>query len=136
MSSSAPSARFDTPVPAVAAASDDTTIVGGAPFDGTVAAVSYIAEAAITGVTANSRTVRLVNKGQAGAGTTMIASKAFITGTNAVAADETALVLTATAADLVVVAGDVLAWESAHVGVSGLADPGGLVAVTMQRAYA
>ena len=120
-------------VPAAAAGADDTTNLGTAPFAGTVSAVSYVADAAITGAATDSRTVSLVNKGQAGAGTTVVATLALVEGVNAAAADETAITLSVVANATKVVAGDVLQWTSTHVGSTGLADPGGLVRVTLTR---
>jgi hypothetical protein len=82
--------------PAVAANADKTTILGEAPFDGVVTAVSFMASAVLTGADTESRTLSIVNKGQAGSGTDEIAAKAFISGVNAPAADETALNLAGT----------------------------------------
>lgn len=119
--------------PAVSTAgNDDDTVLGQAPFDCTVTKVEYVPEAAITGAATNNRTVSLVNKGQAGSGTTTVASLSFASGTNAVANDERAITLSVTAADLNLTAGDTLQWRSIHVG-TGIADPGGLVRVTIAR---
>lgn len=135
MTATAPTTRIGMLVPAVAAGADDTTTVAIAPFDGTVTAVTYVADTAITGQDTNTRTLSLINKGAAGSGTTTVATKTFSSGVNASAFDETAITLTATAADLEVSEGDVLAFKSLHV-ASGLADPGGTVYVTIQREYA
>lgn len=121
-------------VPANAAGADSTTPLGTAPFAGTVESVTYIATAALTGADTDSRTVNLVNRGQAGAGTTVIATVDFDAGSNAAANDETTIPLSAVAGATTVAAGDVLDWESVHVGSTGLADPGGLVVVTIARA--
>lgn len=105
-----------------------------APFTGKVAEVTYTAAAAVTGAASPaSRTVSVINKGQAGAGTTVVASLALVSGVNLVAFDERALTLSATAADLQVVAGDILEFRSAAVGGTGLVDPGGVVSVTFER---
>lgn len=121
-------------VPAVATAgNDDTTVVGQAPFAGTVTSVQYVAEAAITGAATNNRSVSLVNKGAAGSGTTVVATLAFGSGVNATAFDEKAITLSVTAADLVIAAGDTLAWVSTHIG-TGITDPGGIARVTVSRA--
>ena len=120
-------------VPAVSTAgNDDDTVLGQAPFECTVTAVQYIPEAAITGADTNSRTVSLVNKGQAGSGTTTVASLALTNGVNAAANDEKTVTLSGTAANLVLAAGDTLQWRSIHVG-SGITDPGGVVRVTISR---
>lgn len=103
-------------------------------YNGTVTAVTYTPDATITGANTNSRTVNLVNKGQTGVGTTVIATLAFVSGVNATAGDEKAIPLSGTPANLVVAAGDVLEWQSVHVG-TGIADPGGLVKVTIDRTY-
>jgi hypothetical protein len=118
---------------AVAAGSDLTTIIGEAPFAGTVTAVTYAPNSTLTGANTDSRTLAVVNKGTDGNGTTSVASKAFTSGVNANDYDETAITLSGTAANLVVAEGDVLAFTSTHVGSTGLADPGGRVAVTISR---
>jgi len=121
-------------VPAVATAgNDDDTVIGQAPFAGTVSKVEYVPEAAITGAATNNRTLSLINKGQAGSGNTVVASLNFGNGTNAAANNEVALTLSATASDLVVTEGDTLVWRSLHVG-TGITDPGGLAKVTYSRA--
>ena len=119
-------------VPDVATATDDTKILAEAPFAGTVTGVTYTPDAAITGANTNTRRVALLNKGDDGSGTTIVAELQFNSGVDAVAGDEEAITLSATAANLDVAAGDVLAWESEAVG-TGLADPGGLVQVTISR---
>lgn len=120
-------------VPAVSTAgNDDDTILGQAPFDCTVTSVQYVPEAAITGAATNHRTVSLVNKGQAGSGTTTVASLTFDNGINATANDEKTITLSGTAANLVLAAGDTLLWRSIHV-LTGIADPGGVVRVTISR---
>lgn len=117
----------------VAAASDLSTIVGEAPFAGTVTGVTYTPKADLTGANTESRTVSLINKGSDGNGTTVVATLAFVSGVNATDFDEKAITLSGTAANLVVAAGDVLAWVSTHVGSTGLADVGGLVQVEITR---
>lgn len=124
---------IEADVPAVSTAgNDDDTVLAQAPFDCTVTAVEYVPEAAITGAETNHRAVSLVNKGQAGSGTTVVASLTFDDGVNAAANDEVALDLSETAADLDLSAGDTLQWRSIHVG-TGITDPGGLVRITVAR---
>lgn len=132
--STAPYVRvIEADVPAVSTAgNDDDTVVGQAPFDGVVAKVEYVPESAITGADTNSRTVSLVNKGQAGSGSTTVASLALTNGVNAAASDEKTITLSGTAANLNVTAGDTLLWRSVHVG-TGITDPGGLVRITLSR---
>jgi hypothetical protein len=102
---------------------------------GTVSAVTYAPVTAITGANTNTRSVSLVNKGQAGAGSTVIAIIQYNSGVNAAASDENTVTLSGTPANLVVAAGDILQWQSTAVG-TGIADPGGLVAVTISASYA
>lgn len=118
---------------AVAANADATVIVGRAGLAGVVTAVTYTPEADITGHATESRTFTLINKGTDGNGTTVIATLAMLAGVNGVDFDEKAITLSATAADLVVADGQILAWTSVHVGSTGLADPGGRVKVIISR---
>jgi hypothetical protein len=104
-----------------------------APFAGTIAGVTVTPVTVLTGANTDSRTFKVTNKGAADAGTAIPASKAFVSGVNAVAEEETALTLSATAADLVVAAGDVLEVESLHVGSTGLAGPQAVVRITFSR---
>lgn len=120
-------------VAATAAGADFEVAVCAVPFAGTVTGVNYIADTTLTGANTDSRTLSLINKGQAGLGTTSVASKAFVSGTDGLSFARTVITLTATAADKAVAAGDVLAFKSQHVGSTGLADPGGTVEVTIAR---
>lgn len=120
-------------VAAVAAGADLESDLDAAPFDGTVTSVSYVPSTVLTGANTDSRTINLVNKGQAGAGTTVVASRAFVSGQNIAADDEGAITLSAVAGATTVAAGDVLVWQSNHVGATGLADPGGLARVAISR---
>jgi hypothetical protein len=99
---------------------------------GTVAAVSVVPDATITGANTNTRKYELINKGQTGAGSTVVASIQFDSGVNAPGFDSKALTLSATPANLVVADGDVLALVSTSVG-TGIADPGALVKVSVSR---
>lgn len=111
------------PVASTAAGADASGRYVVAPYDGKVTGARIISASAITGANTDSRTVELRNRGQAGGGTALVASKAFISGVNAVADTTTALTLTAVAADLLVAAGDILEVISLHVGATGLAGP-------------
>jgi hypothetical protein len=105
-----------------------------APFDGTVSGVTYTATAAVTGAASPaSRTLSLINKGQAGVGTTVVATLALVGGVNLVAFDEKPLTLSVVADATKVVAGDILEFRSAAVGGTGLVDPGGSVTVQFER---
>lgn len=105
-----------------------------APFTGKVAEVTYTPLAAVTGAASPaSRTLSVINRGQAGAGTTVVASLPLLGGVNLVAFDEKTVTLSVTASDLLVTAGDILEFRSAPVGGTGLVDPGGTVSVTFER---
>lgn len=134
MGDSAPLVRaVEADVPPVSTAgNDDDTVLFQAPFDCTVLLVEYVPEAAITGADTNSRTLSVVNKGQAGSGSTTVASLALTNGVTASAYNEKAVTLSGTAANLVLAAGDTVQWRSVHVG-TGITDPGGLVRVTISR---
>lgn len=123
--------RIEATVPAVTIAATADQVIGEATKAGRVTSVSYTPEAAVTGAASpDSRTLSVVNKGAAGAGSTTVASLALVAGVNLVAFDEKAITLSGTAANLVVAAGDQLAWVSTAVtGAGGLADPGGHVVI-------
>jgi hypothetical protein len=74
-----------------------------------------------------------VNKGAAGAGTTVVATLAMTSGVNGVAFDEHSTTLSVVANATTVAAGDILAFVSTHSGSTGLADPGGMVEVEITR---
>lgn len=116
----------------VAAGSTAAQAAAVAPFAGAVAGVTYVPAADITGAATNNRRLRLVNKGADGTGTTVIATYQFTDGNNADEFAEQALSLSGTAGALDVAEGDVLAWESTHIG-TGIADPGGLVRILLDR---
>src|SRR6476646_594880 len=118
-------------IDATAKGSDATIPVGVAHFAGTVTSVSYIAVSKITGANTNSRTLKLINEGAKGEGTTVVAELALISGVNAGALVAMALTL-GEAKKLGVAEGDVLAWKSEHIG-EGLADVGGEVRVSVSR---
>jgi hypothetical protein len=65
----------------------------------------------------------------------VIATIQYNSGVNAAAADENPVTLSATPANLAVSAGDILQWQSTAVG-TGIADPGGLIAITIGAKYA
>jgi len=119
-------------LPALGAAVAGDQVVGEAPFAGTVTSVSYTPEAAITGDNTNTRTMTLVNKGQSGSGSTVIATLAFTTGNNAAAFDEKQFVMSDVANATTVAAEDVLVAVETVAG-TGLANPGGRVEVVLSR---
>lgn len=117
---------------AAAAQAVETVGITEAPFDGTLTAAAIIPLTTLTGANTDSRTLQVFNRGQAGAGTTLMASKAFTSGVNAPAEAETSLTLSSTASDLVVASGDVIEVKSLHVG-AGLAAPQLLARVSFSR---
>lgn len=123
---------FEATVGAAAAGDDASTVVGVAPFAGTVTAVEYIASAAITGHASNNRTFSVINKGASGTGSTSVAAITSNASTSFTAFDAKALTLSGTAANKVLAAGDVVAFTSVHA-ASGVADPGGVIRVTVAR---
>lgn len=130
---SAPLTRvLESPVPGVTLAADDDTVLGQSDLDATVTSVAYVPEAAITGAATNNRAVSLINKGQDGAGTAVVAALTFGASVNAAADNEVAVTLSGTPANLLVLAGDTLVWHSTHNG-TGIADPGGVARVTLAR---
>lgn len=113
---------------------DGTHTLGEVRRDGTVTSATLIPDTAITGAATHHRRVRVINKGADGTGTTIVAELIFINGVNAGVTDEKALTLSGTAANLEVAAGEVLAYESTHIG-NGIADPGGVVQVEINPAF-
>ena len=125
---------ISTPVAAVGTAGNTLeSAIGDAPYAGAVTAVDYIPADDITGAATNNRRLRLVNKGQDGEGTAIVAELQFVNNTDADGFAANALTLSSTSANLQVEAGDVLAWESTHIG-SGITDPGGIARVVVERA--
>jgi hypothetical protein len=118
---------FAKTVPAALVGADHNTDIGVAPFDGVVTSVNYKPTTTITGAATNSRTVKLVNTSN---GNAVVATYAFTAGNNATGGAQKAITLSSTPADRQVSEGDVLEWQSVHVG-SGLADPGGTVTVQL-----
>jgi YD repeat-containing protein len=122
--------RLEATVPAVTILQTADQVIGEVNKAGRVTAVSYTPEAALSGAASPaSRTLTLVNKTQAGIGSTTIATLALVSGVDLVAFDEKAITLTATVADRAVAAGDEIVWVSTAVGGTGLTDPGGHVVV-------
>jgi hypothetical protein len=134
MASKQPLTRtFEAVIPATAAGADFEIVICKAPFAGTLSAASYTPDTDITGANTDSRTIQVINKAADGNGTTVMASKAYTLGVNATDFNEETLTLSATAADLVVAAGDIIVGKSLHVGSTGLADPGGTFIIELTR---
>lgn len=110
-----------------------TTILGKAPFVGTVSKITFIPKAGITGATAEARTYTVRNKGLSGVGTTSLGTLSFITAVNASAFVPKDATLSVVAGALEVAAGDVIAVTSLDTGSTGIADPGGKWIVEITR---
>lgn len=95
-------------LPAAAAAAVPETPLGEARGAWTVTEVGIVAEAAVTGATATARTLTIYNRGQAGAGTTVVATLVLNTGTDLVANDKRTFTLSAVAGALNIADGDAL----------------------------
>jgi len=121
-------------VAAAAAGAAQDLVIGKAPFAGRVSSVSIIPEAALTANATNFRTFRVINKGQAGAGSTVVASRATDTPAtdDLVAFDEKTIDLSGTPANLNVAAGDVLAADETVAG-TGVAHSGYQIVVEISR---
>lgn len=133
MSAQAPLyANYEVSLDALAVAVDGLYPVAVAPWVGTIVSATYAPDAAITGANTNSRTLNVLNGGAAGSGTTNMAALPLVSGTNLTAEHPTALTLSGTAANLAVSAGDIVQFQSLHVG-TGIADPGGTVFLTLSR---
>lgn len=100
-------------------------VIGEVSHGGKVREVTVIPEAGVTANATNYRTIQVLNKGQAGAGSTVVASLALDTPTtdDLVAFDEKTIPLSGTAANLTVAEGDVLAVDETVAG-TGLAHGG------------
>lgn len=109
-------------------------VIGEAPFAGTVTSVVIVPEAAVVAHATNYRTFRVVNKGQAGSGSTVVATFATdtVTTDDLAAFDEKSIPLSGTAANLVVAAGDVLVADET-VAASGVAHSGYTIQVEITR---
>lgn len=120
-------------VPAATIAATQETIVGRAPYAGVVTEVRITPVATAVAAVTHFRTFTLINKGQAGAGTAVVAVLAQDTATtdNITAFVKRTMPLGA-AADLVVAEGDVLALVETVSG-NGLAHAELLLGVDIQR---
>lgn len=140
--------QFTFDVTSLAASADYSAPMLRAPWGAQVTLVEYIPDQTQTddtGVANTGRTYSLYNRGQSpGTGTTVIARAimtsasasivGFGTSTSAGLTQNIASTLPLTTTALLTVAsGDLLVWESSHVGSTGLRDVGGRVVVTLSR---
>lgn len=103
-------------------------VLGRAPFAVEVTAVRFIPAAGITGANTNFFTITCRNRGSAGTGTTLVASKDYTSGVNETAWVPGTVTLSGTAANLLVAEGDPLTCEKLVTG-TGLGMPAGVVEV-------
>lgn len=109
---------------------DVFVLMGECPFAGKIESVSYIPNAAFAGADTNTRKFSLVNRGTDGLGNVLAANLQMNNAINFVAKDKAVITLSGTTANLNVLAGDVLEFQSFHVG-TGIIDSGGLVIITL-----
>lgn len=115
---------------AATATRDDPVLI--VPFNGTVTAVTIVPQATYTGAATDNKTLSLINKGLTGGDTRVVATQAFGTTTVvATAFDEFSLPVSGTAANVAVLAGEVLALSQIKVG-NGLTVPDVLVKISIQ----
>lgn len=120
------------PIAAVGTAGNDlVNIIGEVPFAGTVTRCVFIPATTITGANTNTRSHTLTNRTQSLAAATL----QYNSGVNATQYAEKTIVLSGTAANVTVAAGDVLSFDSTHIG-TGITDPGGVVVVDFTRGEA
>lgn len=100
-----------------------------APFDLKITGAKWIPAAAVTADGSNYFTLNLRNR-TTGAGAALPASRSYVA-TNSVAFVPEAMTLSATAADLLVAAGDLVTVSKVNTG-TGLAMPDGVVQVTVR----
>ncbi len=99
----------------------------GAPVE--ITAVTFTPDAAHSGAATNNMTLGVVNKELLGIGTVIVApQKAFVSGVDLVAFKPDDIPVSATAADVRVEKGEVLAFSKVENG-TGLAQPAGLVTI-------
>lgn len=101
-------------------------------FLGVLVSAKYTPNAAITGANTNTRKLEVINKGQAGSGTTVMATLQFNSGVNASAFVPKTITNSAVAGAIDALEGDVIAFVSTFVG-TGLADPGGMLELVIER---
>lgn len=100
--------------------------------DLTVTAVRWIPQAAVTGAATDNFALGVINAALDGTGTTAVTTvKTYASGTNSVALDIEAFTLSATAANLDIDEGEVLALDRTVNG-TGLAMPEGIIEVEFE----
>jgi len=123
---------LEVELPGLATDVEDTYVAGRAPEDGVLSAASFTPVANVTGAASNNRQYDVINKGQDGNGTVVMATLAFGSGVNATDFNEQAFTLSVVEGATEVAEGDVIAVLSSAPG-TGIADPGGRVDLTFAR---
>lgn len=100
------------------------------PYNASLVAAYWIPKAAVTADATNYVTLTVRNRGAAAAGTAKPASRSYAA-TNSVAFVAEAMTLSATAADLLLTAGDILTAEKLQAG-TGVALPAGTIELHLQ----
>lgn len=119
------------PVTGMAAAGTDAEQVAFvAPFNCVITAVRWIPSAAITANGTNYTTVSVRNRGAAGTGSALPASRSYATGNSSAWVGEN-MTLSGTASDLSLSAGDVVTVQMIHSG-TGIQLPAGSVRISYQ----
>lgn len=135
MTDLAPSTQYSSAAiqPVATVGNSLLTIAAVAQAAGTVTAVTYYPGSTRAGANTNSRTLNLYNRNNStGAGTTLVATLALVSGVDLTDNVAKVIALSGTPANLVVAAGDVLEFESLAVG-TGIADPGGVLVTQIAR---
>jgi len=106
-------------------AGDQEMMVGRARYPGIINSVEFIPNWNLTGANTNSRTFTLFNR-RTGTGTTTVAQVLMTAGSSMTRG--VAFSVSITTANATIAVGDILEWQSLHVG-NGIADPGGKVII-------
>ena len=105
---------------------DQVIPIGRSRYAGTINSVEFIPGWNLTGANTNSRTFTLFNRRSTGTGTTTVAQVLMTSGSSMTR--NVAFSVSITSANAAIAPGDILEWQSLHVG-NGLPDPGGRIVV-------
>ena len=105
---------------------DQVMPIGRCRNAGIVNSVEFVPSWNLTGANTNSRTLVLINRRTTGTGTTTMCSLPLTSGLSLTRGVAVSLVISAANAPVVV--GDILEWNTIHVG-NGMQDPGGEVII-------
>ena len=120
---------FRAVLPIASVANTPDEYIGfAAPFNMAITAVKWIPAAAVTANGSNFQTLSVRNRGAAGAGTALPASRSYAA-TNSVAQVPEAMTLSGTATDLLVTAGDVITVQRLVTG-TGVIVPSGVLEIS------